>query len=147
MKKGLLVIVYCLFSAMAIHAQNIVSWKFSAKKTGKKEAVLIFTATIDPTWHLYSMNQGQDGPVPTTFRLEPSDGYELIGSVEEPTPHKELNSLFMMEVGYFEKSATFTQKIKLKGKKATVNGKVTFMACNESQCIPPITTPFKIDVK
>lgn len=147
MKKRLSIVVFCLVSAIATHAQNIVSWKFSVTKTGKKEATLTYTATVDPTWHLYSLEQGEGGPVPTSFKLEPSDKYELIGGVVEPAPVKEINTLFMMEVGYFEKTVTFTQKVKLKKKNVAIKGKVNFMACNDMQCIPPITTPFTIDIK
>lgn len=147
MKKSFLMMVCCLVMAIATNAQNIVSWKFTATKTGKNEAILTFTATIDPTWHLYSMQQGEGGPVPTSFMFEPSSSYELIGEVVEPQPTKEINTLFMMEVGYFETTATFTQKVKLKGKKVEIKGRVNFMACNDMQCIPPIATPFTIGIK
>ena len=147
MKKGFFIILVSLAGAMAANAQAIVEWKFSAVKTGKNKATLSYTATIDPGWHLYSIHQGEGGPVPTTFTLEPSGKYELTGKVVEPAPIREINTLFMMEVGYFEKEVTFTQTIKLKARQATIKGTVNFMACNEMQCIPPITTPFVITIK
>lgn len=147
MQKSLSIILFSLMCATVTHAQAIVAWKFSATKTGKNTATLSYTATIDPGWHLYSIQQGEGGPVPTTFTLEPSNKYVLAGDVVEPTPIKEINTLFMMEVGYFEKEVTFTQKVKLKARQTTIKGNVNFMACNEMQCIPPITTPFIITIK
>ena len=44
--------------ALPIHAQIItpVKWVFSVKELTNDEAELLFTASIDKTWHLYSQN-------------------------------------------------------------------------------------------
>jgi DsbC/DsbD-like thiol-disulfide interchange protein len=52
-----------------------------------------------------------------------------------------------MPVSYFEKSVVFQQKIKLKGKAATVKGRVEFMVCDEKQCLPPTEVEFSVAVK
>lgn len=147
MRKAFYILLFCLASTVGAYAQSIIAWEFTGKKTGKNEATLYFTAIIDEGWHLYSMQQEEGGPVPTSIELESSNQYEVVGKIIEPTPLKELSSIFMTEVGYFEKKVVFTQKIKLKSKKATIKGTVHFMACDDMQCIPPITTPFNIVIE
>jgi len=57
-----------------------------------------------------------------------------------------LEPTFMMEVGFFENSVIFQQKVKLKGKKAAVKGKVKFMVCNDKMCLPPDEVQFTVDI-
>jgi DsbC/DsbD-like thiol-disulfide interchange protein len=52
-----------------------------------------------------------------------------------------------MDVSYFEKSVVFQQKIKLKGKEATIKGQLEYMTCNDKQCLPPDDVEFSIPVK
>ena len=33
------------------------------------EAEIVFTATIDPGWHVYSTDLGNDGPISATFHV------------------------------------------------------------------------------
>src|SRR5690554_8187119 len=43
-----------------------------------------------------------------------------------------------MVITYFEKTATFTQRIKLTGNKGTtVKGELEFMVCDDTNCLPP----------
>jgi hypothetical protein len=44
-----------------------------------------------------------------------------------------MEKVFAMEVGFFEKSVIFQQKIKLKARQATVNDKLEFMTCNNPE--------------
>jgi hypothetical protein len=63
----------------------------------------------------------------------------------EPTPITKYEKVFSMNVGYFENSVVFQQKIKLKSAKATaVKGKLEFMTCNDSKCLPPDEVEFSI---
>jgi thiol:disulfide interchange protein len=52
-----------------------------------------------------------------------------------------------MEVAFFEKEAVFTQKIKLKTAATKIRGILTFMACDNSQCLPPEDVDFSFDLK
>jgi hypothetical protein len=44
---------------------------------------------------------------------------------------------------------TFTRKFKLTGKKAdaVINGKITYMACNDENCMPPKTENITLNIK
>jgi thiol:disulfide interchange protein DsbD len=58
-----------------------------------------------------------------------------------------MEKAFGMEVGFFEKSVIFQQKIKLKARQVTVSGKLEYMTCNDQKCLPPDDIDFSISVK
>ena len=125
-----------------------VKWVYSYTITAPGEAQIQFTASIDKKWHLYSQTVPSDGPVPTTFNLEKSKDYQLIGKVVEPKPISEFDKNFDMVVKYFIKKAVFTQKIKiLSNKNFIFKGKLEFMCCDDSKCLPPEEVEFSIPFK
>lgn len=148
MKKSVVLLVIITLFTFKGFGQLLepVRWSYTAKKTSKNEASVYITATLDKGWHLYSQYVKPGGPQPTKFKFEKSGTYDLIGNTIEPTPTVRLEPEFMMEVGYFETSVIFQQKIKLKGKKATVKGAVKFMVCNDDQCLPPEEVKFTVEV-
>jgi hypothetical protein len=116
--------------------KQYVTWSFSQKKLSADEYELVFTANIEPGWHLYSQIETPDGPLPTIFEFEKSASYKLIGKTKEPTPHESREPLFDNQlVRSFEKTAVFRQRIRaLVGADFEVKGTIDGMACNESQC-------------
>lgn len=124
-----------------------VHWAYAAKKTSAKEAVVFFKATIDDGWHIYSQFIKDGGPVKTTISFSRSKEYVLVGPTIEPKPITRIEKVFNMEVGFFEKTVIFQQKIKLKSGQTTVNGKLEYMTCNDQKCLPPDDIDFSIPVK
>jgi thiol:disulfide interchange protein len=128
-----------------------VKWTYSTKKLSDCEFDLIFTATIDQGWHLYSQLEVPDGPLPTVFMFDPSPDYELIGKTSEPKPIEKPEPVFgdNVVVKYFETKAVFHQKIKVKSDKAIkITGSIDGMACNEGQCVNFFPMPtFTFDVQ
>jgi len=125
-----------------------VNWTFKTKSISNNEAELIFEATIDNEWHLYSTVLPPDGPIPTSFVFEKSSDYELKGSVLEPTPISEYDDLFEMDVKYFANNATFRQRIKLvSDNDFIVKGTYEYMVCNDETCVPFYDNDFSINVK
>lgn len=127
---------------------NPVHFKLSSKKVSACEYDLIFSATIDDSWHLYSLNKfGTDGPNPTVFTFTKSKEYELVGKVIQGKPIKEYDKLFEMDVEYYKHSATFTQRVKLlSDQKITVKGKYEYQACTEEKCIFPPADKFEFNL-
>ncbi len=117
--------------------QTPVKWEFKTKITGGNTAELQFIASIDNGWHLYSQHLPDGGPMPTEFVFAKLEGIQLDGKASEPTPKEVFDDMFKMKVKYFDKTATFVQKIKLTNSKpVTVSGTINFQACNEETCIP-----------
>lgn len=137
--SGTFVFVFFFLSVLITQAQiqTPVKWDFKTKVTGENTADLQFIATIDQGWHLYSQHLPDGGPMPTEFVFAKLDGIQLDGKASEPTPKEVFDEMFKMKVKYFDKTATFTQKIKLIGNKpVTISGTINFQACNEETCIP-----------
>ena len=111
-----------------------VHWSYGAKKISATEAVVFMKATIDPGWHVYSQFIKDGGPVKTSFTFKPSADYTIDGATVEPKPVVRMEKAFNMEIGYFENSVVFQQKVKLKAGQTTVTGSLEYMTCNDQQC-------------
>jgi len=147
MKKLLVVLVMMLAGRGAFaQIEGHVTWAYAAKKVSATEAVVFLKATIDDNWHIYSQTVKDGGPIKTSFKFTPSKDYALVGAVTEPKPITKYEDSFKMNVSYFENSVLFQQKVKLKGKKATVKGSLEFMTCDDHKCLPPETVEFAVNV-
>lgn len=150
MKRSFLLIVSILI-AIASSAQILtpVKWSYSSETINDKEAVITIKASIEKNWHLYSQFVGEGGPVPTSFRFTKSPDFSTVGKTEEvPAAKRVMDDIFGMEVAWFEKSATFKQKIKINATKDfDVKGVLEFMVCDDKQCLPPEEVEFSIPVK
>lgn len=149
MKKILTAVLILILFALQSKSQILapVSWSYAAKKTGKTEAVLFIKATIDKGWHVYSQFVKEGGPVKTTITFAPSASYALAGRTVEPKPITRMEKAFNMEVGFFETSVIFQQKVKLKAGQVTVKGSLEYMTCNDQKCLPPDHIEFEIPVR
>lgn len=149
--KILLVGLMILFQSFAILQAQVlkpVKWSFSSKQITNEQTQLIFTADIDPTWHLYSQDIPTDGPVPTSFNFEKSPSYSLVGKVKEPKAIEEFDKNFDMVVKYFATQAVFTQTIKVQtDKDFKITGVLEFMCCDDSRCLPPEEVDFTFNVR
>jgi thiol:disulfide interchange protein DsbD len=126
---------------------KVVTWYFDTAVGHKNEAVITFTAVMDEGWHIYSPFMNEGGPMPTKFTIKPSKEFSLICAMkEESIPVKNMDATFDMEVVWFEKTAVFTQRIKLIEPVAKVTGTVTFMACRDGLCLMPQQTKFELNV-
>ncbi|MBS1647939.1 MAG: thioredoxin family protein [Bacteroidetes bacterium] len=147
--KKIACLFFVLFSFF-IQAQeqiNPVSIKIESKKVSDTEYDLVFHATIEDTWHMYSITQSGDGPQPTRIEFTPSSDYELIGKLKESKPIEEMDKVFDMQVAFFNKKATFTQRIKVKTQKSfSLSGKYEYQACTDVKCIFPPPKKFSIEI-
>jgi hypothetical protein len=149
MKKILflaLILTTIAFSQLKAQILTPVHWSYGAKKISSTEAVVFMKATIDNGWHVYSQTVKDGGPVKTTFTFNSSKEYKKIGKTMEPKPISRVEKVFNMEVGFFENSVIFQQKIKLKTAQTIVKGTLEYMTCNDHQCLPPESIEFSIPV-
>ncbi len=139
-----------LLSGTNIFSQtlNPVGWKTSYVDKGNNEGELVFTATIEDKWHIYSQKATADGPIPTSFTVTPNTAdFELVGKVEEGQAHEEYVKAFEAKIFLFDHQAVFKQKIKRHNSKPfVVNAKLEYMSCNDSQCLPPKTLDMPVNV-
>ena len=122
-----------------------IKWRFSSVEQSGSEWKLVFTATIDRGWHLYSQNLEEGGPMPTEFDFNKEAAYKLVGkTVEAGDEKKSYDSTFMMNVLWYEGQVVFVQKVKAKSK-TKVTGDISYSVCSEQTCIPG-TVKFSLDV-
>lgn len=125
-----------------------VTWDFQMEEVSDREVKLIFTATIDDTWYLYSMDVPPGGPVPTTFSFVESSHFELEGDINTETEsERKFDPTFNMELDLFSEKAVFTQSVSvLSDEPFYLEGYVEFMSCDDSRCMPPQQVEFRFGI-
>lgn len=139
MKKSLLFIFF-IASTIAAVAQMVDPVKFTTKLNMLKgnEAEIVFSATIDAGWHLYSTELGNDGPISATFVANKMDGAETVGKLKPIGKEiEQFDNMFGMNLRYFEGSAKFVQKIKFTKTEYDIDCYLEYGACNDEMCMPP----------
>ena len=141
-----LTILVLLSVSASAQILNPVKWSFSSQKISGNEYNLIFKASIDNQWHLYSQDIPQAPPA-TTFTFIQDSSYTRIGKVKEVGDViQEFDKNFNMELKYYADSVSFVQKVKLNKPGATVKGSLNFMCCDDTQCLPPQDVDFSFDL-
>jgi len=113
-----------------------ISWSFKASKIEGNKYEIVFSASIDQGWHLYSISQPEDGPQAIAFAFKQTPNFKLIGKVREVTKAiTEFDKIFKLNVSFFEKSATYSQVVELvNADSAEVNGNIEYQACFSGTC-------------
>jgi len=130
-----------------------VKWDHSIKKIGENTYEIIFNATIDKNWHLYSTNPYDNsdptiiGPNPTSFAIDENPNVELIGSLNQlDTPHTSYDKVFEMDLEYFDNAASFSQKFKLTDSSIkNLAVAIDYQTCDDEKCIFP-SQDFEISI-
>lgn len=141
--KIIFLLLTALFSATTIFAQEEkVDWTYKTKRINAQEVEVTFTAEVEDGWYIYSQFLGDEGPIPTTFEF---DNGEAIGESSEEGYKKEgYDAVFDMNLVKFGKTVTFTHRLKMNGNTKTLSGVLTYMTCNDEQCLPPTDVNFAI---
>ena len=144
--KKILLSLWALLLTLAVNAQMMNPVHFSSQlKTGKgTEAEIIFHATIDKGWHVYSTDIGDNGPIEASFNVVKMEGAELVGKL---TPKgkviTQMDKMFNMELKYFENEATFVQKIRFTKPEYDIDCYLEYGTCSDESCLPPSEAAFK----
>lgn len=139
---NILTIAACLQIANPVHISS------EMKELERGEAELVFTASIDAGWHVYSTELGNDGPISATFNAVKMEGAELVGKLQARGKEiKQYDNLFDMDVRYFEKAVTFVQKIRFTKPTYDIDCYVEYGACNDRSCLPPSKANLRLSGK
>ena len=155
MNLSLLKKIVCLSALLlaALHGTaqpaDPVSWSVAVSESGDGISRIVFKARIAEPWHMYDTGPYDGGPNATAFTFEPNADVTLLGEIEQLSkPVRVYDSLFAMEIGYFEKSAEFVQKVRVApGRETTLKAVVERMACDDESCLPPADRTFSIPLK
>ena len=145
-----------------------VKWSFETEEMGENTYKLVFKASIEKTWHLYSQDvpSPPDGPEKTAFYFYGFNGFEFVDKnleiieeesfvrpdatdyivvIDEPEGIEDRDPNFDNNIiKFFEDEADFTVTVKLDSDEpVAITGYVYFMCCDESRCIPPAEADFE----
>ena len=131
--RKLLLLSFLLVSISGIsQILNPVKWKSSIKKVSDTEYLLVFDATIEPEWHVYSQFTPENGPLPMEIKFEKNNNFSLIGSVKESPYKKQYNDVFEVDEYFFANHFTLQQKVKVNsGSAFSINAKVEYQVCKD----------------
>jgi DsbC/DsbD-like thiol-disulfide interchange protein len=148
MKKFYLLLIATLMAASAkSQILKPVKWSYAAKVTSKTTAMVYIKATMENAWHIYALNLQEGGPTKTSITFVPAKDYTLNGKIIAPKPITKYDNTFQMNIGYYEKSVVFQQKVDVKSSNSTIKGTASFMACDAVRCLPEETVSFAIPLK
>ena len=125
-----------------------VKWDFSSKKINATTYEIHLAAKLDDDWHIYSQSTPEGGPIPTSVSFTRNPLVTLKGEVQEVGKmEKHFEKLFGVEVRQFSGKVDFVQTVLVKEKiKTAISGSVSFMTCNDEECLPAKAIKFSIPV-
>lgn len=144
-----LVVAFAVFFVFPVSSQIIepVKWSSQVKKVEGDVAEISIKATIQEGWNLYAQDLPPGGPLPTVLTFVKSSDFKTIGKTSAwPKATESYDETFEMTIGKWKKSATFTQKIQVIGKKKfNIDIDIDYMVCDENSCIP-FTENMKVQI-
>ena len=116
----------------------------AGEAAGGSTAVLEFSATILPGWHIYGLN-------------DPDNATQIVlesGAVAVGGPYAVSKGEILQGREVFSRKAVFAQKVAIEGREQSaendaahiIRGTVTYSACNDEMCTPPIDWDFELEV-
>jgi len=144
--KKLLTILIGLTAVLtaAAQMQDPVHFRSELKRISDTEAELLFQATIDDGWHVYSTDLGKGGPISATFHADRMEGAQTVGTLKARGKEmKQFDKMFGMEVRYFEQTVTFVQKVRFTKPQYDISCYVEYGACSDQMCLPPSSAELK----
>ncbi len=143
MKKPILLIIFLFSAFFHLNAQilNPAKWTYETSVKDAKvgdEVELIFKATIDKDWYLYSSEFPCEDPTKTSFKFTPHPGFQLVGKIIPVNPIDKYDDIFECDVKIFKKTGEFRQKIKILSSTLSINGESDYQVCTDltGQCVP-----------
>ena len=147
--KYLLLICFS-FVAAAASAQMVKDnsiWKFEAKKMAPGKYDLIAHLALERGWHVYSINPGGDGSLPSPeVKFDNNAKVKFTGKVKEHGKMitKDMEAIEGKVNMYYDK-VDYIQQAVVDGK-TTVTGSYTYQVCTDKLCLPPVTKKFSLSV-
>lgn len=103
------------------------------------EIDLVFKATIDNSWYMYSSEfDCEDGPIKTDFIFATDKSFQLVGKVKAINPTDKHDKIFECDLKIFKGTAEFRQRIKILSSPLNISGEYESQVCTDltGQCVP-----------
>ena len=137
-RNHLSIILLFLTVSASAQMEDPVHFTSQLRTLSDNEAEVVFTATIEPGWHVYSTDLGEGGPTEATFHADRLEGVELVGRLKpRGSVVSNYDPMFGMELKYFENTATFVQRLRFTRPHYVIECYLEYGACSDEMCIPP----------
>jgi len=137
-KAGLL--FFFLFAFLTLQAQppganfkDPVKWTSKIEKKSDTEYILVFDATIEDKWHMYSQFSDENGALPMEVIFNNDKGnFEAVGKAEESKTEKAFNDTFGVEETFWSHNAQLRQTVKITNTaNSIVQVELAYQVCKE----------------
>ncbi len=140
-KNFFLVAALLIASQLSAQILKPAKWTTSVSTESVKagETIeLIFKATIDNNWYLYSSEFACEDPIKTSLTFNPDKSFEPIGNLIAINPIDKHDKIFECDVKIFKGTAEFRQKVKILSAPVKISGGYDYQVCTEltGQCVP-----------
>lgn len=142
--KKLFFTLIVVFGLQISYAQilNPVRFSYSAIKKGNNQYEVHIKSMIQPKWHLYSVNNPEGGAVATEIKFQ---GVKNVFKIREVGKMKTVfDKEFKMNQKFYENNVDFVELVNLNKPNNKLAGSITYMVCNDRQCLPPKEVAFEI---
>lgn len=137
--KNLFFTLLCALSWSGLAQNDLepVEWNNTFERLSDTEFRLFFKASIAKKWHLYSLEEFTDGPLPTAFTFV-YDSLQIaaVEPMRSGRPKVAFDEVFGIDLPYFDTTASFEQRFRIISPLAqTISGEINYQACDDRVCI------------
>lgn len=154
MKKFLIVFIIKVFLFFNLFAfpniQKPVKWNYKINFLSSKDFELIVTGEISDEWHVYGPKIPDNMPIPISINISTTKNSKIIGKPIFISKTKTIyDSILLKKLEIFEKEIKFKQLFEIVDNNihSPIKVFITYMACNNSMCTPPIEDSLLISIK
>ena len=134
-------------------SQNPVHWTAEIDQEGLAagaEVTVDVKATIEPGWYIYSITQGEGGPVPSRISLAAEQPFTQAGDVKGTKPTVKFDQNFSMEVEMHEGSVAYELPVQVAADAGSdvseIHVRARYQACTNRVCLPAQTEKIALPV-
>ena len=134
-------------------SQNPVHWTAEIDReslAAGAEFTVAVSAAIDPGWYIYSITQGEGGPVPSRISLAAEQPFTQAGDVRGTVPTVKFDQNFSMEVEMHEGGVAYELPAQVAADAGPdvkeIQVRARYQACTNRLCLPAQTERLSVPV-
>ena len=123
-------------------AAPLVTVRASVSRSGASGATLRLDAALAEGWHVNSHKPSEDYLIPTSVRLDPASGVRF-GEPRYPDGVARKFAFSETPLSVYEGKFTIDVPVSWTAAPEALSGALDYQACNDKQCNPPASVPFR----
>jgi thiol:disulfide interchange protein DsbD len=140
----------CTASREVPPSSKVVEWKAvtvsEAPEAGGSQVEVLLSATVESGWKMYSLTQGEGGPVAMTVRVPEGAAYSVSSIVSGPAPTKAMDPNFGIESETYAGSPAFRLTLQVPSDATgPLELRVRSQACSDKLCLPARTVTVPVE--